>query len=98
MPEHEIVGFQALVNGHVQGVGFRYFVHDTALSLGVKGWVRNRWNGDVEVLAEGERPALEKLLSSIRRGPRTSHVMGVQVDWQPATGDFNNFRIRRTTV
>ena len=98
MPELELACFHAIVTGHVQGVGFRYFVHDNAISLGLKGWVRNLRNGDVEVLVEGERAALEKLLSSIRRGPRTSYVMGVQVDWQPTTGDYHSFRIRRTTV
>ncbi len=98
MPEQKLACFHAIVNGYVQGVGFRYFVHDMAISLGIKGWVRNLWNGDVEVLAEGERQALEKLLSAIRRGPRTSNVMGIQVDWQPATGDFNDFRISRTSV
>lgn len=98
MSEPEISCFHAIVNGHVQGVGFRYFVQDNARSLGLKGWVRNRWNGNVEVLAEGERQALDKLLAAIRRGPRTSLIMGVKIEWQPTTGEFNDFRIRRTTI
>lgn len=98
MPENELSCFHAIVNGHVQGVGFRYFVHDKATSLGLRGWVRNLWNGDVEVLAEGERQALDKLLAAIRRGPRPSHVMSVKVDWQTPSSEFNNFRIRRTTI
>lgn len=98
MPENELSCFHAIVNGYVQGVGFRYYVHDRAISLGLQGWVRNLRNGDVEVLAEGDRQALDKLLSAIRRGPRPSHVMGVKVDWQTPTREFYNFRIRRTTI
>jgi acylphosphatase len=97
MSEKGLSCFHAIVNGHVQGVGFRYFVQDNAHPLGLKGWVRNRWDGNVEVMAEGERHALDKLLAAIHRGPPTSVVMGVKTDWQPATGVYNDFRILRTT-
>ena len=50
------------IEGYVQGVGFRYFVLEKAQDLGLTGWVRNCTNGDVEVLAEGTREQLEKLL------------------------------------
>lgn len=98
MQENEISCFHAIINGRVQGVGFRYFVHDNAILVGVRGWVRNLRNGDVEVMAEGERQALDKLLVTIRRGPRSSLVMGVNVDWQPPSGEFKNFKILRTTI
>ena len=84
----------ATVSGRVQGVSFRYFVLEQATELDLKGWVRNRWNGDVEVIAEGDCQTLEKLLSALRHGPRASHVSNVQVEWLPATGEFRQFYVR----
>jgi acylphosphatase len=86
----------AQIEGHVQGVGFRMFVSDTARRLGLTGWVRNRWNGDVEVVAEGERIVLEKLLSALYQGPRSSYVTKITSDWLPATGEFSSFYVRST--
>lgn len=88
----------AIVSGRVQGVGFRAFVESVAYSLGVVGWVRNRWDGTVEVLAEGKRPQLEKLLEALNRGPRASAVKQVQVEWQAATGEFYGFSVRATAI
>lgn len=86
----------ARVEGRVQGVGFRYFVLDNAQPLGITGWVRNRWDGTVEVLAEGTRVDLDKLLGTIRRGPRRGTTADVMPVWLEATGEFTSFRIRRT--
>ncbi len=86
----------ATVEGRVQGVGFRAFVEQSAEALELKGWVRNRWDGSVEVTAEGERPDLEKLLLALRRGPRASGVAEVRFEWQPATGEFTYFSVRMT--
>ena len=86
----------AVVEGRVQGVGFRYFVEENAMNLGLKGWVRNRWDGSVEVVAEGPRPAVERLLAALRRGPSASLVTDVQADWLPATGEFKYFQVRST--
>jgi acylphosphatase len=86
----------AIVKGYVQGVGFRYFVVDAAVSLGVSGWVRNLWDGEVEVMAEGERDALDKLLAVLRRGPRAAHVSGVDVEWGEYTGKFSSFHVKST--
>ena len=94
--ENEEIRLYAVVEGRVQGVGFRYFVEENALSLGLQGWVRNRWEGTVEFTAEGERQSLEKLLAFVRRGPRSSYVSHVRADWLPATGEFRDFRIRMT--
>jgi acylphosphatase len=55
----------AVVHGRVQGVGFRYFVVERALSLGLRGYTRNRDDGSVEVLALGPRPVLENLLARL---------------------------------
>ena len=98
MSENEagIVRLHARVEGRVQGVGFRYFVQEKALFLGLVGWVRNRWDRSVEVVAEGERSTLETLLTELRRGPRASLVSNVKPSWQPPTGEFGGFHIRPT--
>jgi acylphosphatase len=84
----------AIVEGRVQGVGFRAFVIDRATGLGLAGWVRNRWDGTVELVAEGERAALEKLLSAVRRGPPAAFVSGVRTEWGDASGEFTRFSAR----
>ena len=86
----------ALIDGRVQGVGFRMFVLDKALELQLTGWVRNTYSGKVEVLAEGPRSQLEILLAELYRGPRSSWVESIQVDWQSASGDFQKFEVART--
>lgn len=86
----------ATVEGRVQGVGYRAFVEQNAYALRLRGWVRNRWDGSVEVLAEGERPELEKLLAALQRGPRAANVTNVQTEWLPATREFSHFSVRMT--
>ena len=86
----------ATIEGRVQGVGYRAFVEQNAFALKLKGWVRNRWDGTVEVVAEGERPQLEKLLEALYRGPRASNVTNIQNEWLPATGEFSYFSVRMT--
>jgi acylphosphatase len=92
----ELVRLHAVVEGRVQGVGFRYFVQERAVALGLAGWVRNRWDGCVEVLAEGNQGQAEKLLSELRRGPRASLVANVKPTWAPGTGEFRGFQVRMT--
>jgi len=60
---NEIQELHASVRGQVQGVGYRYFVIEKARALGLGGYVRNERNGGVEVLSQGPRPALERLLT-----------------------------------
>ena len=87
---------QAFVSGRVQGVGFRYFVQRTAVEFGVTGWVRNRRDGKVEVLAEGEHSDLARFTAALRRGPPSSSVTEMDMDWADATGEFRGFAIRST--
>ncbi len=96
MTESEHTRLHVHLKGRVQGVGFRYFVQRSASQLSVAGWVRNRWDGSVEVVAEGPRPQLDQLLGALRRGPAGAQVDTVQPGWQQATGEFNRFTIRRT--
>jgi acylphosphatase len=63
--------------GKVQGVGFRWYVRERAVALGLAGWVRNTRNGDVELVARGESEALDDLMSAVARGPRSANVAAV---------------------
>ncbi|MGB6742311.1 MAG: acylphosphatase [Terracidiphilus sp.] len=63
-----------LIQGRVQGVGFRWFVHREASELALRGWVRNTEDGHVEVVAAGEPADLDELRASLKRGPRGSRV------------------------
>jgi len=85
---------EATIEGVVQGVGFRWFVWRTAARLDVRGWVANRSDGAVELVAEGPAAALEALVAAVRRGPPGSIVSRVQVDHLPSTGRFRDFEIR----
>ncbi|MBS1249782.1 MAG: Acylphosphatase [Chloroflexi bacterium] len=96
MTDDQMQRLHVTIKGYVQGVGFRYFVNRTAGGLGLSGWVRNRSQGTVEVVAEGKRSPLEKLLTALERGPIGSSVRSVHPRWQDATGEFARFRVRRT--
>jgi acylphosphatase len=96
MNQDEAARLHAVIEGRVQGVNFRYFVQQNAIAMDLKGWVRNRYDGTVEVVAEGPRRDLEKLLTHLRRGPRSAHVTGVSPQWQEATGEFDRFKVRMT--
>lgn len=86
----------ASVHGRVQGVGFRYFVLECANRLELVGWTRNRFNGTVEVVAEGSIEKLENLVADLQRGSRSSNVTGVDTTFSAATGEFARFSIRST--
>jgi acylphosphatase len=85
---------QLRVSGLVQGVGFRYYVIRKANALGIKGWVRNLYNGDVEIVAEGDRLVLESFISEVRSGPRAAWVKEVDIHWKDFQGAFSGFEIR----
>jgi len=84
----------AVVHGYVQGVNFRYFVLRLAGSLDLKGYVRNLPDGSVEVVAEGERDRLERLVEQLKVGPRAARVTDVEERWADYSGEFADFRIR----
>jgi acylphosphatase len=92
----ETFRLHAVVDGFVQGVGFRMFVADYARLYGLNGWVRNLYDGRVEVVAEGPYSRLEQLVEKLRTGPRSAFVEEFQKEWLPATGEFAVFEIRRS--
>ena len=85
---------EARVHGRVQGVGFRYFVVETARRLHLAGWVANQADGSVACVAEGPREKLEGLLAAIHQGPGAADVRHVSAAWMPSTGRLAGFSIR----
>jgi acylphosphatase len=83
-----------LVSGRVQGVGFREFTRRAAQRLGVGGWVRNLAGGQVEVVADGERAALEALVNAVRGGPPGAFVRDIREEWQHLLDGEKEFVIR----
>jgi acylphosphatase len=84
---------QLFVRGRVQGVFFRASAQREAKRLGLTGWVKNRPDGAVELLAEGEEDALKELLGWANHGPSAARVERVDVRWRSFVGDFSDFRI-----
>ena len=84
----------AVVHGAVQGVGFRYYCALQARALGLQGYVHNRADRRVEVVAEGPRAQLEQLLSWLYEGPSMAQVSSVEVSWLAANGEFDCFEVR----
>ncbi len=84
----------ARVHGHVQGVGFRFFVRRQASALGLSGFVRNLADGSVEAVAEGQRAALQQFLNELERGPIGADVERVDAAWTAAEGMTGTFQLR----
>lgn len=84
---------QLFVRGRVQGVYFRAAAQREARRLGLTGWVKNRPDGAVELLAEGEEDGLKDLIAWANRGPSAARVERVDVRWRSFSGDHPDFRI-----
>ena len=94
MNEQRDERLHAIVEGMVQGVGYRQFTIERAGRLGLTGWVKNRFDRKVETVAEGPHGALEDFLKSLQSGPPAAIVRRVTATWGPATGEFPAFEIR----
>lgn len=86
--------FRAIVRGRVQGVNFRSFVFTRAGLLHLNGYVRNLPDGrSLEVVAEGERADLERLLVYLDESPRLSRIDAIEVEWGDATSEHDAFTV-----
>lgn len=83
-----------IVDGIVQGVGFRFFVLNHGRQMQLSGWVRNKFNGTVEILAEGHRHVLEKFLVLISQGPSHAQVEKTDVSWLEAQSNLPPFTVQ----
>ena len=82
-----------LISGRVQGVNFRWYTQRKAQELGLNGWVRNRGDGRVEAVFEGEKQAVERAVNWCHVGPPSARVDEVEMEYQEPAGEFGSFRI-----
>ena len=85
---------RAIVSGKVQGVGFRMYTQHKAQQLGIKGYVRNLRNGDVEITATGEPQAIDALIKWAESGPPSAVVNNLEVEIITDVEEFTDFAIR----
>lgn len=85
---------RAIIHGRVQGVFFRDFTRTHARGLNLLGHVSNLWDGTVEVVAEGDREALESLLRKLHVGPSSARVEKIDLEWSEASDGFSSFEVR----
>ncbi len=86
-------GAHIIVRGLVQGVGFRYYVSTRANRLLLRGFVTNLLNGEVEIMVEGDRSAIESLISDVKVGPRSAQVRDLTIEWTEPTYRYDRFSI-----
>lgn len=82
-----------IISGDVQGVGYRSWVLRYAQDKRLVGWVKNRQDGCVELVAEGLRTTLEELVKQCQHGPEVAWVEHVQTTWGDGTGEFTKFEV-----
>ncbi len=87
------VSAHAIISGRVQGVFFRAETQRVAERFGVVGWVRNRPDGTVEAVFEGEQKAVDAVLVWCKEGPNLAVVDKVKVKWQDYSGEFSSFDV-----
>jgi acylphosphatase len=85
---------EILVNGLVQGVGYRYFVLREAKRLDLNGFSENLFTGEVLTVVEGDRAMIEDLISKLKVGPIHAAVKNCRVNWQEMLNEFTTFEIR----
>lgn len=83
-----------IISGLVQGVFFRHETRVRAQSLGISGWVRNRFDGAVEAVFEGPKDKVESIVAWCHRGPSGAVVDSVEVKWEGYNGEFKGFSVR----
>ena len=89
-----LVKAEIAVSGLVQGIGFRYFVYSKAQNLGLNGYTKNLFTGEVVTVVEGERYLIEELIDYLKIGPSRSHVKSHSVNWFEYKYEFKIFEIK----
>jgi acylphosphatase len=89
----EKICVRAIISGRVQGVFFRMETRKAAQRIGVSGWVKNKEDGTVEALFEGEKERVDSVLKWCRKGPPLSEVEKVSLSREEFTGNYNSFDI-----
>ncbi len=84
---------RVIIEGRVQGVFFRHHTEGTALRVGVQGWVKNRRDGSVEAVFEGDQERVDEIIRWCHRGPSEARVKNVSVTWESYTGEFEDFSV-----
>jgi len=82
-----------IYSGTVQGVGFRFTAEEVANSLGLKGWVKNRPDGTVEVVIEGEKADIDAFMNKVKK-IMSRYIRSAMVSWDEATGEFDFFSMK----
>jgi acylphosphatase len=82
------------IEGRVQGVFYRAFTRNLAIKLGLRGWVRNLYDGRVEAVFEGDRGLIERAVLECKRGPSGAHVTDIDVSWEVSSEDLKAFEIK----
>ncbi len=89
------VSAEITVSGNVQGVGYRYFAQKEALALGLNGNVMNMADGrSVKVMVSGRKPAVEALITELKKGPPSGRVLSVDIEWKAAPLSVKGFSIK----
>jgi len=82
-----------IISGRVQGVCYRMETQREAKGIGVSGWVKNRFDGTVEAVFEGNKKQVDQIIEWCRNGPPLSSVSNVEINWEAFTGEFGDFDI-----
>jgi acylphosphatase len=90
----ELKRAKIIVNGLVQGVGYRYFVIRHADNLNLKGYTQNLFTGEVLTEVEGDESLIQELIKQLKIGPMKSHIVNCSVDWSEYKNEFKKFEVR----
>ena len=85
---------EIVVNGLVQGVGFRYYAFREAEKIGINGFVKNLYTGDVYIVAEGGKHQIEEYYNKLKIGPMYADVRNASIKWDQFKDEFTRFEIR----
>ncbi len=85
---------RVIVAGLVQGVGYRYFAFRKAKDYNLKGYVKNLYSDEVEVVLEGDKGVIIDCIQELKVGPVSAHVTDVKVEWEEGESEYEDFQIR----